>query len=503
MGTDNRSVGRSGVRRRWRSVVIAGLVLVGAALAPGAAAAAVDCAVNGAVMTVSSTGADSIALERSGSAIQVNGVTCGSATVTTIDSIEVDESAGANADQTLTIDLSGGDFAPGVSSESPGLSEIEIAVHLGGGRDGVIVRGGNASEVFRLGEDGIALNSDDDADVTFDNFVSYRLRELDGVNGDDVLSAQGGGGSGAPLGEPAALRGGNGNDTLVGGEGDDDLRGGDGDDAIDGRGGSDTVSYGSAPGSVSADLAAGAASGEGTDTLTGIENLTGSDFDDTLSGDSGPNVLKGGLGNDTLSGADDADNLQGGDGNDSLSGGNGNDTLDGGLGDDAIGGDVGVDLVSYAGAPASVSVDLASGSASGGEGSDTLSSVEQLSGSEFNDTLGGDARANFIRGRGGNDVILGRGGSDQLRGEIGSDTLDGGAGGDQLSGDVGNDRLNGGSGADSLDGGAGNDVLNGGSGADRLLARDRNHDVVNGGSGRDRAAVDRRKDTVRGVERLI
>jgi hypothetical protein len=40
----------------------------------------------------------------------------------------------------------------------------------------------------------------------------------------------------------------------------------------------------------------------GTDTLTSIENLLGSDFNDTLTGDAGANKLEGGVGNDTLNG---------------------------------------------------------------------------------------------------------------------------------------------------------------------------------------------------------
>ena len=40
--------------------------------------------------------------------------------------------------------------------------------------------------------------------------------------------------------------------------------------------------------------------GAGIDTLTNIENLTGSSFDDRLTGEANPNVLSGGLGNDIL-----------------------------------------------------------------------------------------------------------------------------------------------------------------------------------------------------------
>ena len=39
--------------------------------------------------------------------------------------------------------------------------------------------------------------------------------------------------------------------------------------------------------------------GSGTDTLTNIENLTGSNFNDTLTGNAAANILSGLAGNDT------------------------------------------------------------------------------------------------------------------------------------------------------------------------------------------------------------
>ncbi len=57
--------------------------------------------------------------------------------------------------------------------------------------------------------------------------------------------------------------------------------------------------------------------GSGTDTLTNIENLTGSNLNDTLTGNAAANILNGGAGNDTLNG---------GAGNNSLIGAAGTDT---------------------------------------------------------------------------------------------------------------------------------------------------------------------------------
>ena len=64
----------------------------------------------------------------------------------------------------------------------------------------------------------------------------------------------------------------------------------------------------------------------GTDTLSGIENIIGSAFNDTLTGTTGANVMDGGAGNDSLSGLAGADTLVGGAGNDTLTGGAGNDS---------------------------------------------------------------------------------------------------------------------------------------------------------------------------------
>ena len=54
--------------------------------------------------------------------------------------------------------------------------------------------------------------------------------------------------------------------------------------------------------------------GAGSDTLTSIENLTGSAFDDTLTGDGNANILSGLAGDDTLNGGAGNDTLDGGDG---------------------------------------------------------------------------------------------------------------------------------------------------------------------------------------------
>ena len=106
-------------------------------------------------------------------------------------------------------------------------------------------------------------------------------------------------------------------------------------DDLDGGDGADMVYFGQAVWSVTASLVAGTASGEGADTLTGIERLSGSPQADTLIGDAGANILLGLGGADTLAGGEGGDQLYGGDRDDpSLDGGEGNDLIDGGNGTD-------------------------------------------------------------------------------------------------------------------------------------------------------------------------
>ncbi len=151
-----------------------------------------------------------------------------------------------------------------------------------------------------------------------------------------------------------------------------------------------------------------------------------------LTGTANADVLLGGSGNDTLNGGDGNDVLVGGDGNDSLYGGNGNDLLIGGLGNDLLDGGAGIDTASYASATSGVTVNLSIGGAQNtvGAGTDTLVAIENLIGSDFNDTLTGDGNANVLQGGLGNDTLNGGGGDDVLIGGRGDDTLTGGPGAD-------------------------------------------------------------------------
>ncbi|WP_331832634.1 retention module-containing protein [Pseudomonas sp. LH21] len=161
--------------------------------------------------------------------------------------------------------------------------------------------------------------------------ITYQAgNTLTGTSGDDVLLAGTGdttlhGGAGNDV-----LVAGAGNDSLYGGDGDDLLIGGPGNDLLDGGPGNDTASYARATSGVTVDLGhVGQQNtvGAGLDTLNGIENLIGSDYNDTLTGNDGDNLLNGGAGNDVLRGGAGNDILIGGRGDDTLTGGSGNDTF--------------------------------------------------------------------------------------------------------------------------------------------------------------------------------
>jgi Ca2+-binding RTX toxin-like protein len=104
-------------------------------------------------------------------------------------------------------------------------------------------------------------------------------------------------------------------------------------------------------------------------------------------------------------------------------GGSGADTLKGGPGDDILDGGSGNDTVNYSDALSGVTVSLAvtARQNTGGGGQDKLDSIENLTGSAFNDVLTGDDGANSINGGKGDDILVGGAGTDDLSGGAGLD----------------------------------------------------------------------------------
>ncbi|RZJ24853.1 MAG: calcium-binding protein, partial [Brevundimonas sp.] len=197
--------------------------------------------------------------------------------------------------------------------------------------------------------------------------------------------------------------------VITGGAGNDVLAGRGGADTLIGGAGIDTASYANAASGVDARLNNGVARNDGdggADTLVGIENLTGSAFDDVLIGDAGNNVLSGGTGRDTLLGLGGDDILIGGAGAPNQ--------LQGGTGDDT-----------YILTVNDTVVELA------GEGIDTIITAALTGytlGAHVENLTYTGAAAFTGTGNGLDNVITGGSGDDVLRGAGGDDTLIGGDG---------------------------------------------------------------------------
>jgi Ca2+-binding RTX toxin-like protein len=311
------------------------------------------------------------------------------------------------------------------------------------------------------------------------------------------------------------LNGGDGSDALDGGGGNDTLKGGGGADVLIGGAGIDTVDYSQSPSSnnimgVHVNLNSNSTmyNDAALDTFSGIENITGSSFQDHLIGDSGANLLMGILGNDELLGAGGDDRLEGGAGRDALDGGSGLDIMIGGTGDDFYYVDAAGDVVTE----------------SGGEGIDTVltyvsyaltpgADVERLIAEHHSlaaTHLTGNSSGNEIVGNSADNVIDGGGGVDEMAGRYGNDlyfvdnpndavsesggqgldevrisvswiltagadaeilrtTDDDGTAAIDLTGNATGNVLRGNNGSNVLDGGAGNDELTGRGGADSFL----------------------------------
>ena len=285
--------------------------------------------------------------------------------------------------------------------------------------------------------------------------------------------------------------GGSGNDILIGTNSVNRLAGGNGDDVlmpgmtvmmsgfndlVFGGLGSDTVSFAGRENGVHVDLANGIASNAVINAdfiqvraeLVSIENAAGGNGNDRLEGDTQGNILSGNAGNDLLEGNDGADSLLGGDGDDTLDGGAGADWLDGGAG---------IDLADYGGSSIGVVVNLYNGTASDG---DTLTGIENVTGSSHNDVLIGSNGANVLSGGLGDDQIFAMDGNDTLHGFDGNDVLDGSRGDDIVGGGAGNDGVFGGAGNDQLYGGGGNDYISGGGGNDVIWGEDGDDQVFAG-----------------------
>jgi Ca2+-binding RTX toxin-like protein len=265
-----------------------------------------------------------------------------------------------------------------------------------------------------------------------------------------------------------------GNDDITGNDSNNTLNGGAlGADIFKVSGGSDTIDGGVSDGSGNIDQAIYTNANTGikvttlagtttynvnksdttNDTVIRVEEILGSNYGDSFSGDSLSDTFRGGAGDDEFIGNGGADSLYGDAGADSfktliaLDGAdyyNGGDESDNGRGNDTV------DYSAIADGDGSlttggIKVTLANNTEAlvtvdGGD-NDTIVKIENVTGTQNNDSIVGDSGANSLKGEGGNDTLIGGAGADNLFGGTGNDIINGGSDSDNLYGETGDDTF--------------------------------------------------------------
>ncbi|MEM9139772.1 MAG: M10 family metallopeptidase, partial [Pseudomonadota bacterium] len=303
-----------------------------------------------------------------------------------------------------------------------------VAIWDAGGIDKIDVSGWSMNQVVDL-NDG-AFSS-----------VGHLTQNLAIAYGAEIEMAETGDGNDRLVGNELAnvLSGNGGSDTLEGGAGADILWGGTGADVLDGGEGADWARFNTSFAAVSVNLNSGIGAGgdaEG-DTFTDVEHAQGSAYGDLLTGDHlTANQFLGLDGDDTIFGGGGHDFLLGGGGDDQIYGGTGRDVIRGGAGGDTLDGGTSPDWVQYhASTSGGIVLDLGAGTGSAGDAAgDVLISIENIRGTNFDDTITGSSIRNILYGEDGDDVIFGGGGNDVLYGQGGTDTLIGSSGQDTFHG---------------------------------------------------------------------
>ena len=211
------------------------------------------------------------------------------------------------------------------------------------------------------------------------------------------------------------LIGGLGGDTLHGDSLSNYIDGADGDDLIDGGEGNDTLIGGNngTAGDTVSYITAGSAvtvnldlttvqntGGGGSDTLSGFENLIGSEWSDILTGTGGNNLINAGAGDDTIVGVVGADTIDGGGGIDTIRLAVTSAALNA-MNNAAL---INVEAIDASTATAGVVVNLA-----------LQTEGFTFTGSAFADTFTGTGAADTIVGVVGADTINGGGSTDTIR----------------------------------------------------------------------------------------
>lgn len=344
-------------------------------------------------------------------------------------------SGGADA-----IDGAGGDDTVDYSLSAAAVA-VDLAGNAGGGRGGD-AEGDTLAGIERLvgsafadtlsgdeGDNVIAGGAGADTLVGGGGFdtADYRSSSAAVVVNLATGAAAGGDAAGDVLSGFAALRGSALNDTLTGDAAANLIEGGAGNDIIDGGAGGDTMVGGTGGDAYTVDSVDDVIvelAGEGEDavrtTLSAytlgetIEKLT---FIGTGAFTGTGNALA-----NTFTGTAAAESYFGLDGDDKMLGSAGADSFDGGEGRD---------LADYSKSKSAITINLTTNvNLRGDAAGDTLTNVETISATNYNDHLTGSAGDDVLYARGGNDTIHGLDGNDLLDGDTGNDTMYGGAGDD-------------------------------------------------------------------------
>lgn len=384
----------------------------------------------------------------------------------------------------------------GAAATGTGSHYEDITATLNGGNLTITASGSSAAGTFSL----LPQASADGSSVTIAGFganVGYTVQAIGTITaGNDFESAAGSAtavsvGPGSPaiyaypyVNIPATNTG---DDIIIGSNAGDSLSAGAGNVWIDGGDGNDGI-YGGA----------------------GRDVLIGGSGNDGITAGAGDTYLSGGTGDDTLTGGVGNDIFVGGTGTNRETGGTGNDVFIYNLGEtDTIDGGGGSNTLSFERRTAGVSFGL-TGAAQALDGG-SIVNIQNLTGSEFNDSLTDGPAGGTLRGLGGNDNLQGGAGNDILEGGAGADiiagnggnntasysasstgvyvsiatgttiggdatgdvltniqNLTGSANGDELAGDAGVNIINAGAGDDWIDATVGADTYNGGDGFDTV-----------------------------------
>jgi hypothetical protein len=386
--------------------------------------AAVSCTfTSGTLAITANVDGDSVDVQQATSgAILLNGaqtdVACGGGTVALVSNTTAINISGGVGDQFVEIDL----FDTAGDGVSWGTINWTVSLGTDNGPpngDQLFVWQADTATGMNLagGVNGIDLNNDGDLDLVQSGIEQFLFWSDATVK--DVINFGGTTITGAAFPQnlqwfttPGIEETGGGSNVITGGAGNDNIDANGGNDTIAPGAGDDTVNcgantavgdtldYSGSPAAITMNLTVnpGTVNGWGLDTVSNCENGTGSAQADTLTGAAGaPNYFTPGAGNDTVNGGGLCDAP------------GASDTIDTSTSSDAE------------------TVDLAAGTATGGDGTDAISNIENVQSGSGADILTGDDCQNALMGGGGNDTLdpgADDAADDSLDGESGIDTVD-------------------------------------------------------------------------------